>query len=282
MKSYIQIGHFSLAKGNLVIFKTIIISCLLLLIACSNPSSQEESTDETAHGEKNHSYYTCSMHPQIHDHKMGSCPMCGMPLIKVSSNGEAGESKNHLLPTDYQKNVMGFTQGEVEFKEVTFELPVGGRLISGHQVAFSIYESDILKVKLGLEFEGECSAMRGDVLKGKITHIDTIADPASRSVRVIGNITSAHNMKLIEGSFFGRILFPPTKSLLIPYEAVLRTGKDNIVYVVKDDGSLDPTSVVVGRTHGEEIEILSGLSEGESISFGPNFLIDSEARLKGF
>ncbi len=35
------------------------------------------------------SYYTCSMHPQIHEEKPGKCPICGMTLIEVKNNGES-------------------------------------------------------------------------------------------------------------------------------------------------------------------------------------------------
>jgi rubrerythrin len=34
------------------------------------------------------SYYTCSMHPQIHEPKPGQCPICGMTLIKESAAPE--------------------------------------------------------------------------------------------------------------------------------------------------------------------------------------------------
>lgn len=264
-------------------FKYLIIFCLLILMSCTNKEApQSGQMDDTAHGEKNHSYYTCSMHPQIHEHKTGSCPICGMPLIKVSGGGDVGDTKKVLLPSNYQKDVIGFTQGKVQSRDVVFELPTAGRLTNSNQVAFYVYESDILKVRVGQKFEGECSAMPGDILKGKITHIDSIADPSSRSVRVIGSITSTHTMKLIEGSFFGRILYESTEALMVPYEAVLRTGKENVIYVVEASGSLSPVKVTLGRIQGDEIEVLSGVSEGETISFGPNFLIDSEARLKGF
>lgn len=240
-------------------------------------------SDETAHGEANHSYYTCTMHPQIHEHSAGNCPICGMPLVKVKGGREKSQSmqSSAILPTDYQKKVMQFTQGKVERREVSFEIPVGGRHLSSSQVAFYIYESDLMRVRVGQTFEGECASMPGEKLSGKITGIDTVADPASRSVRVTGSITSSHRMNLMEGSFFGLIKTTPVNTLMVPYDAVMRTGKRNIVYKLAPDGGLTPVPVSVGLVSGDFIEITHGLTEGELISFGPNFLIDSESRLKG-
>ncbi len=256
---------------------------LLLFIACNHKETGKgmEKAVDTSHGSTNHSYYTCPMHPQIHEHKSGSCPICGMPLVKVAGAEKAPSGKHSILPTDYQKNVIGFTKGKVKKREVSFDIPSAGRLINTRQVAFYVYESDIANIQTGLLFEGEASSMPGEVLKGKITHIDAIADPSSRAVRVIGDFSSTHNLKLIEGSFFGKIKFSPVRALMIPYDAVLRTGKEDLVYKLSDDQELYPVKVTLGRTQGEEVEVIQGLNEDDIISFGPNFLIDSEARLKG-
>lgn len=253
----------------------------LILFGCQKHEDGKSKETSEKNAEKSESYYTCTMHPQIHESHPGNCPICGMPLVKVSGKPEMKEHHNAILPSDYQKKVMQLTHGKVERREVSFEISAGGRLLNSSQVAFYIYEADLMRVRPGQQFEGECSSMPGVNLKGKIVQIDTVADPSSRAVRVIGNITSTHNMKLMEGSFFGKIMTMPVSALMIPYDAVLRTGDKNLVYKIKNDGSLIPTQVTVGHTLGDQIEILSGLNEGEEISFGPNFLIDSESRLKG-
>lgn len=283
MKKSILIGALSLLRGTQMKFKPLILILSFLIIYGCEKGQKKESAEskEVAHGEVSESYYTCSMHPQIHEHKPGNCPICGMPLIKVSGVKENKTQTNSILPTDYQKKVMQLVQGKVEREEISFEIPTGGRLLNSSQVAFYIYETELMRVKVGQLFEGECSSMPGAVLKGKITQIDTVADPSSRAVRVVGNITSVHNMKLMEGSFFGKIITSPVSTLLIPYDAVLRTGERNLVYRVEEGEKLVPVPVVLGFSQGDRVEILSGLSEGDIISFGPNFLIDSESRLKG-
>jgi Cu(I)/Ag(I) efflux system membrane fusion protein len=48
---------------------------ILTLIPGCNNKQKENAKDENA-------YYTCPMHPQIHEHVPGKCPICGMDLIK--------------------------------------------------------------------------------------------------------------------------------------------------------------------------------------------------------
>jgi membrane fusion protein, copper/silver efflux system len=47
-------------------------------------------------------YYTCSMHPQIHEDHPGNCPICGMKLIKVELTGADGTITDHIKLTSTQ------------------------------------------------------------------------------------------------------------------------------------------------------------------------------------
>ncbi|AWV04148.1 efflux RND transporter periplasmic adaptor subunit [Burkholderia sp. JP2-270] len=69
--------------------------------------------------------------------------------------------------------------------------------------------------------------------------------------------------------------------LLVPSEAVIATGKRTIVIVKNGDGRLQPVSVTVGNDVGGDTEVLDGLNEGDTVVASGQFLIDSEASLKG-
>jgi Cu(I)/Ag(I) efflux system membrane fusion protein len=69
--------------------------------------------------------------------------------------------------------------------------------------------------------------------------------------------------------------------LLIPSEAVIATGKRNVVIVAGDAGHFRPAEVTVGCEDGGKTEILAGLQQDEQIVVSGQFLIDSEASLKG-
>jgi Cu(I)/Ag(I) efflux system membrane fusion protein len=69
-------------------------------------------------------------------------------------------------------------------------------------------------------------------------------------------------------------------ALLVPSESLVRTGKRTLVMVVEDEG-FRPVEVQVGREQNGQAEVLSGLSQGQKIVLSGQFLIDSEASLKG-
>jgi Cu(I)/Ag(I) efflux system membrane fusion protein len=69
--------------------------------------------------------------------------------------------------------------------------------------------------------------------------------------------------------------------LIIPDDAVLDSGKRQLVYVDKGEGNFEPREVSVGMKSGGMVEITKGLKAGERVASAANFLIDSEAKLKG-
>ncbi len=69
--------------------------------------------------------------------------------------------------------------------------------------------------------------------------------------------------------------------LAIPTAAVIDTGVRQIVYVDKGEGNFEPREVVPGLRSEDMVEIIRGLKAGEMVAASANFLIDSEAQLKG-
>jgi Cu(I)/Ag(I) efflux system membrane fusion protein len=69
--------------------------------------------------------------------------------------------------------------------------------------------------------------------------------------------------------------------LLVPSEAVIRTGTRDIVMLAKGDGRYHPAEVRTGREGGGQTEILEGLAVGEKVVASGQFLLDSEASLTG-
>ena len=70
----------------------ILLLSILLFAACSQPKPAKETS-----GENKVSLYTCPMHHQILEEHPGSCPICGMTLIKKT--GQASELTKISLNT---------------------------------------------------------------------------------------------------------------------------------------------------------------------------------------
>ena len=70
-------------------------------------------------------------------------------------------------------------------------------------------------------------------------------------------------------------------ALLVPSEAVIRTGKRSLIMLALPRGRFRPAEVQTGTEAGGQTEILAGLAEGEKVVASGQFLIDSEASLSG-
>jgi len=73
---------------------------------------------------------------------------------------------------------------------------------------------------------------------------------------------------------------PTSTRLVVPTEAVIRTGTRAVVIAQKDNGAFEPREISLGADLGDQLEVLSGLNEGEKVVVSGQFLVDSEARLK--
>lgn len=248
-----------------------------------------------ANRESKLSYWTCPMHPQVHQDHPGECPICHMKLVKVlaqdqdlvDENNTQESSRSVVQVNSSQMKLLGIQQQKVERKDMTALIPISGRLISPSSVAFQVYESDLREVRVGLAFQGTLSTDVDEDIYGKISSVDTIADPTSRTVRVVGNLNKGSQRPISETSFRGEIRIELKNRLVIAESSVLHTGKEDLVYVFDKNAEihharrLTPRRVKLGVKAGGLYEVLSGLEEEDVISSGPNFLIDSEAKIRG-
>lgn len=274
---------------RLKIFFVPIILFFLVLAGCTQEKKTGSNSSSTTHldHEDPDGFYTCPMHPQVHEHKKGKCPICHMNLVKVS-----GEKKNMkpsatmevsdgLSVTNQQLKLAGISKFTVTKKNLNFRVSASGRLISPREVVFQVYESDLQIVKAGLEFSGSPASNPDEVLSGQIRNVDNIVDPSSRTIRVLGVLNKSPSRIVIDGGFHGEIKSIAKDQFAIPEEAVLHTGKTDLVYLISEKKGLTPAVIRLGKKADKEYQVLSGLNEGDVISTGPNFLIDSESKIRG-
>jgi hypothetical protein len=109
-------------------------------------------------------------------------------------------------------------------------------------------------------------------------------DPASRTLKVrleFRNRFDRTGPRLRPG-MFGTVHLdlPASSGLLVPSEAVVDTGETHYLFVAKGGGHFEPRTVKIGARVDDRVEILSGVTEGETVVTTGNFLIDSESRLR--
>ena len=73
---------------------------------------------------------------------------------------------------------------------------------------------------------------------------------------------------------------PRENVVVVPNEAVVRSGLREQVFVVREPGKFEPRPVEVGLSGGGFTEIRSGVADGEEVVVSAQFLIDSESKLR--
>jgi membrane fusion protein, copper/silver efflux system len=140
------------------------------------------------------------------------------------------------------------------------------------------YESDL--VKPGAAATLTAPSRPGKTYSARVTSVDPILDPATRTARVRMQVATPDGELRPESFVQVKIRIPSPPRLLIPSDAVLYTGERQIVFAVEGEGEFEPRAVTLGRDTQGYVEVLEGLAEGEEIVTSANFLIDSESRFR--
>lgn len=268
-----------MSKKIILLIAGLVLVGLGLIFIISKPNEKLNSHD---HNHAEETIYTCPMHPEIRQNKPGKCPICGMTLVKVENDNEEKHQKANLdlNISPYQADLVGIKPVSAIKEDVTYTIPVSGRMLSGGSVALQVFESDLRYLKSGSQFVGSTEVHPDEPLQGEIVSIDTMADPTSRTIRVVGVIKSGKKNNLIESSFTGQVKVDLGSQIVIPEKSILFSGHGSYVYLYKDK-VLHPQKVILGPKFNEKYVVMEGLKEGELISSGPNFLIDSESKIRG-
>ena len=136
-------------------------------------------------------------------------------------------------------------------------------------------------VRIGQTVRATLTAYPGELFTGRITTILPSAQADSRTLTVRAELPNP-NLRLRPGMFASVSLSPERReALLIPSEAVIRTGKRTLVMLAQGEGGFRPAEIRIGRDANGQTEILAGLAPGEKVVVSGQFLLDSEASLGG-
>ena len=142
-------------------------------------------------------------------------------------------------------------------------------------------EAQAGQVRVGAAVRAELAAFPGQSFFGKVIAILPTAQADSRTLTV--RIELPNRGGRLRPGMFATVHFNGNgaAALLVPSEAVIRTGKRDLVVVAGAGGRYQPVEVRIGREGGGKTEILAGLGERQKIVASGQFLLDSEASLSG-
>jgi Cu(I)/Ag(I) efflux system membrane fusion protein len=153
--------------------------------------------------------------------------------------------------------------------------------LSSVWVLADIYEYELPVIKLGAQAAISLSYFPGKEFLSKIDYIYPTLAGETRTAKI--RFTLPNPGGQLKPQMFTNVTLKINLGtrLVVPEDAVIDTGMRQIVYVDKGDGNFEPREVSVGLKTDQMVEVTKGLRVGEKVASSANFLIDSEAKLKG-
>ncbi|MDP5325465.1 MAG: efflux RND transporter periplasmic adaptor subunit [Litorivicinaceae bacterium] len=141
-----------------------------------------------------------------------------------------------------------------------------------------VFESQVSQVQQGNSVTVRLDYLPGRVWQSRVDYIYPVLNPATRTLSVRVRLDNA-DLALRPGMFADMAIATQdaVATLVVPSEAVIRTGHQDRVVLALGAGRFKSVAVKLGAVSANQIEILSGLSEGDLIVTSAQFLIDSES-----
>jgi Cu(I)/Ag(I) efflux system membrane fusion protein len=148
-------------------------------------------------------------------------------------------------------------------------------------IVADIYEYELPFVRVGQAARITLSYFPGREMASRIDYIYPTISADTRTAKV--RLTLQNPRGDFKPQMFTNveIKIGLGKKLVVPESAVIDTGVEHVVYVDRGNGVFEPRAVQVGLRADGAVEVLRGLKGGEKVVSSANFLIDSEAQLKG-
>jgi Cu(I)/Ag(I) efflux system membrane fusion protein len=207
--------------------------------------------------------------------------LLGMPSGTIAAVERSGKSHNVITIT----TPVG---GAIK----TLSVRAGMTLVQGQTLAevnglgtvwlnAAVPEANAARLRIGAPAQASFAGFPGETFTGRVTAVLPQADMASHTLTVRIELPNRGG-RLRPGMFATVTLGDGVReALLVPSEALIRTGTRTLVMLAGDGGRFRPAEVQPGAEAGGKTEILAGLSEGEKVVASGQFLIDSEASLSG-
>jgi Cu(I)/Ag(I) efflux system membrane fusion protein len=145
----------------------------------------------------------------------------------------------------------------------------------------AVPEAQAATVQPGQQAEARFPSLPDQVVKGRVAAILPEGNRDTRTLRL--RIELPNPGQRLRAGMFAQVSLrgPQHQALVVPAEAVIRTGKRALVYRVESPGRYRPVEVQIGEQFDDRVAVRQGLAAGEQVVASGQFLIDSEASLQG-
>lgn len=142
-----------------------------------------------------------------------------------------------------------------------------------------VYEYEVPFVHIGQPATVTFASYPGEQFHGRVSYIYPYLNKEARTVKVRLDLPNPDIR--IKPDMYGNVLIHVNwgNKLAVPEQAVLDSGTQTLVFVVRGEGLFEPRSVTLGPKVGAYYEVRAGVAEGDRVVTSGNFLIDSESKL---
>ncbi|MDF1875969.1 efflux RND transporter periplasmic adaptor subunit [Sulfurimonas sp. SAG-AH-194-I05] len=144
-----------------------------------------------------------------------------------------------------------------------------------------VYDYELSWIKVGDEVEMTLASVPGKVFKGTLNYIYPYSESKTRTTKV--RVIFDNKKSLLRPDMFSELKIKADTQkdvIVVPAEAIIRSGTNTQVFVLKGPGKFEPRIVKIGTESQGKVVILLGLDEGEEVVTSAQFLVDSESKLR--
>ena len=240
---------------------------------------------ETATTERKVLYWHDPMVPGQKFDKPGKSPFMDMELVPVYADDAPAEDAGVVTVRPEVVNNLGVRTAPASRSTAPPRVETQGyafRDARGVGVRVDIFERDAGWIRPGFAAEVRFADVIGRAYAGNVTQVSPDIGIGARSLTATVRIAKPDAAIKANAQAAVAILGPrPAQGrLLIPREALIRTGTRSAVVLALGDGRFKPVEVVAGPEIGEHIEIVKGIKEGDRVVTSGQFLLDSEASVR--
>ena len=143
-----------------------------------------------------------------------------------------------------------------------------------------VFEADLELVTPGMTVGVTLPYLPGERFDATVEYIYPYLEGATRTGRV--RLTLENPNGELKPDMYAEVSLEANlgERLSVPEEAVIIAGESRVVFIDLGEGRLKPARIRTGRRAQGFIEVLEGLSAGDTVVTSGNFLIAAETRLK--
>jgi len=145
-------------------------------------------------------------------------------------------------------------------------------------VEAEVFERQAALVAVGLPVTMTLDYLPGKEWRGTVDYVYPSLDEQTRTLRI--RLRFDNEAGTLKPNMFAQVLIhanPSKDSVVVPREAVIRTGNQDRVVLALGEGRFKSVAVALGRIDGQSAQILQGLDTDDTVVISAQFLLDSES-----